>query len=130
MSTTHDDPVGDPRDHDLCSESTDGAIVSQTCGSPPEQLTLLDDEYACKILTVLRSGPRTGRELAKTTEFSRPTVYRRLNRLEDAGLVTSETRFDPEGNHCKEFALVRESLRVRIEDGGITVTATPTPTHK
>lgn len=130
MSTTHNDPSADHRDHDVGAESTGDCFVSRTCGDAPEQLDLLDDRYARELLTVLTSGPCRGRELAETTGFSRSTVYRRLNRLEDAGLVTSRIRLDPEGSHCKEFALVRETLQVSIADGGITVTAPSTPTRE
>ncbi len=121
MSTSHDDPVANPRESR--SEPTDEPVVDRTSGEPPDQLALLDDEYARRILGLLSEASHRGRELSERCEFSRPTVYRRLNRLEDAGLVRSELRIDPEGNHCKEFSLARDALRITFDDGTITVTA-------
>ena len=124
MSTTPE-AASRPADHAQRSDTPD-AVVEQSTGEPPETLELLADAYARELLVVLSRGPRCGRALAEACSFSRPTVYRRLNRLEDAGLVDAETRLDPDGNHCKEFSLVRDSLTVTIADGAITVTARPT----
>jgi len=121
MSTSHDDAVAQPPEPR--SEPSDEPVVTRTSGEPPDVLTLLDDEYARRILGLLSEGSYRGRELSERCEFSRPTVYRRLNRLEDAGLVRSELRIDPDGNHCKEFFLVRDCLEVTLESGTITVTA-------
>jgi DNA-binding transcriptional ArsR family regulator len=121
MSTSHDDGVATPREPR--AESTDDSVVARTSGEPPELLTLLDDEYARRILGLLSEASHRGRELSDRCGFSRPTVYRRLNRLEDAGLVRSELRLDPDGNHCKEFFLARDSLRISFDDGTLTVAA-------
>lgn len=129
MSTSHDDAVAHSRESqsestdELADEPTAEPVVDRTCGEPPDLLRLLDDEYARRILTLLAAEPHGGRELSERCEFSRPTVYRRLNRLEDAGLVRSELRLDPDGNHCKEFALARDGLRITFDDGTLTVTA-------
>ncbi len=125
MSMSHDDTVVQSREprSESSDESPDEPVVARTSGEPPELLTLLDDEYARRILGLLSEGAHRGRELSERCEFSRPTVYRRLNRLEDAGLVRSELRLDPDGNHCKEFTLARDALRITFDDGGLTVTA-------
>jgi len=98
-------------------------VVSRTTDKAPEQLDLLNDSYAQQILTALCSGPQRGRELTDSCDFSRPTVYRRLSRLESAGLVHAELHIDPDGNHCKEFSLARDRLHLTIDNGIITVTA-------
>lgn len=125
MSTSHDDAVVHSREprSEPTDEPTDESVVDRTSGEPPDQLRLLDDEYARRILGLLSERPHRGRELSERCEFSRPTVYRRLNRLEDAGLVRSELRLDPDGNHCKEFTLARDTLRITFDDGTLTVTA-------
>jgi len=128
MSTMPPETVERPPAKEQSSESPD-AVVDQSTGEPPDALELLADPYARELLVVLSRGPRCGRALAEACSFSRPTVYRRLNRLEDAGLVAAETRLDPDGNHCKEFTLVRDSLNVTIADGAITVTARSTTTE-
>lgn len=102
-------------------------LVSETTSGAPTELSLLDDDYTQSILVALCEGPRRGRDLADRCEASRPTVYRRVNQLEDAGLIRTEMRVDPDGHHCKEFHLVRDRLTVAVEDGTITVTVQPTP---
>jgi len=121
MLTSHDDAVAQPPEPR--SEPTGEPVVARTRGEPPDLLRLLNDEYARRILRVLSEGSYRGRELSERCEFSRPTVYRRLNRLENAEVVRSELRIDPDGNHCKEFFLVRDYLEVTLESGTITVTA-------
>lgn len=106
----------EPTNHDTIQTS------SQQPDDTTEQLCLLNDTYAREILTVLASGSRCGRELAEACTISRPTVYRRLNRLEAAGFVTSELCPDPDGHHRKEFHIIRDRLRVEINDGSIAVT--------
>lgn len=100
-------------------------LVSRTSDEAPTRLCLLEDEYAREILEALTAGPMRGRDLIETCDSSRPTVYRRIDRLEDAGFVTSKMSVDPDGHHCKEFRLARDRLTVTIENGAITVTAQP-----
>lgn len=125
MATTPDGARPGSLRHDRRTDTPDDALVARSDSQVPPRLDLLDDEYAREIVTALGDGPMRGRELAATCEASRPTVYRRVNRLEAAGLVAAETTVDPDGHHCKEFRLVRDRLTVRIEDGAITVTASP-----
>lgn len=113
---TSGSPAGNTTDRDPPS------IRSQTADDAPEQLCLLNDTYARAILTALARGPRTGRELAESCDISRPTAYRRLNRLEAAGFVTTELCPDPDGHHRTEFSLARDRLTVVIENGSIAVT--------
>lgn len=105
--------------------SPDRAVRSRTTGDPPEQLTLLTDDCARQVLTILADGPRHGRELAERCGVSRATIYRRLNRLEAAGFITSDLCPDPNGHHRKEFHLLRDRLTVTVKDGTITVTVCP-----
>ncbi|MFW6321382.1 MAG: ArsR/SmtB family transcription factor [Halohasta sp.] len=115
------DAVVEPPETEGRVEPSTGAVVSRSADGAPEAIELLNDSYARELLTTLASGPRRGRELAEACGFSRPTVYRRLNRLEAAGLVGTEIRIAPDGNHCKEFSLVRDELRLTFQDGEIVV---------
>lgn len=127
MSTTPE-ALPRPSDDEQRSEPP-GTVVDRSAGEPPATLELLADPYARELLVQLRRGPRCGRALAEACSFSRPTVYRRLNRLEDAGLVDSRTRLEADGNHCKEFSLVRDVLEVTIDTEAITVTVGSRPTQ-
>lgn len=107
-----------PRSRDAQREDEPDAVVA-ACDDVPAQLRLLDDEYAREILVALADTPMRGRDLIERCEMSRATVYRRLDRLEDAGLVTSQLRYDPDGHHRREFELALDSIELRVDEGGV-----------
>jgi len=107
---------------DTPTETTDDAQVFHTSRSAPAVLDILDSEHTRAILRTLAEGPRLGQELIATCEASRSTVYRRLDRLEAAGIVTTDSYLDPDGHHCESYRLQRDRLTVRIESEGLTVT--------
>ncbi|MFW5956255.1 MAG: ArsR/SmtB family transcription factor [Halorhabdus sp.] len=84
-------------------------------------LGLLGDEYARRILTLLVEQPRTGRELAAATDMSRPTIYRRLEQLDENGLVRTEMQFDPDGHHRKRFHATVSEFDFAVGSQGIDV---------
>ena len=100
-SDSHDDTRG-----------TDG-------GPTAERLALFGDDYACELLRTLRGGSMSARALVEATGMSRPTVYRRLNRLADAGMVEEHLRVAPDGHHRKEFRLTVESVAFEVTPDGI-----------
>jgi DNA-binding transcriptional ArsR family regulator len=85
-----------------------------------ELLELLGDEYTYCVFEAIVEKPRTGRELVEATDASKPTVYRRLQDLEDAGLVDSTMNIASDGNHCKQFHAVVSSLEVGFDADGFT----------
>lgn len=82
-------------------------------------LALLGDEYARRLLTRLVEQPRTGRELAAATDMSRPTIYRRLEQLDENGLVRTEMQFDPDGHHRKRFHATVSTFDFAVGTQGI-----------
>lgn len=92
---------------------------------PEELLSLLGDEYARAILKTIAQTPRPGREIVDETGFSKATVYRRLDRLEAAGLVASETVFDPDGHHRERFRATFEEATCRFGPDGIETIVHP-----
>lgn len=92
-----------------------------------EVLDLIGDEYVVDILRVLEGDPQPARELAEACDVSRPTVYRRLNRLSDAGLVDSRLAVSPDGHHRKVFRLMVTELTLEIGDDGFSGSV-PNPT--
>jgi DNA-binding HxlR family transcriptional regulator len=85
-----------------------------------DAIEVLSDDYACRILAALDDGPMPAVDLAETCGMSRPTVYRRLNRLEEVGFVTSQLAYDPDGHHRKRFHLVLDELEVRVGEEGVS----------
>jgi DNA-binding transcriptional ArsR family regulator len=89
--------------------------------SSEEYLDLLGDEYTRRVLVAIMDQPRTGREIIDATDISKPTVYRRLSRLEEAGLVASDQQLDLDGHHCKQFSVAVEKIDFEFGENGICV---------
>lgn len=104
------------------STSTEETAATQTADPVPKLLELLDNEHTQEILEVLCQGPQRGRDLIDTCEASRATIYRHLDRLEAAGVVTTKLHIDPDGHHCETYQLQLEQLRVTVESGTVSVT--------
>jgi predicted transcriptional regulator len=83
-------------------------------------LALLGDDYAYQILKAVVERPRTGREIREATGVSKATVYRRLDRLEEAGIVDSTMQLDEDGHHCKQFHAVTQSIQVQFGEDEFT----------
>jgi DNA-binding HxlR family transcriptional regulator len=100
---------------------------SQSC--PPESiddvaveeiLSLLADDYVRSILDALTDGPKPATEIADRCDASTVTIYRRLDRLETAGLVAVETQVAPDGNHRAQYRARPASIAVSISEAGLT----------
>jgi DNA-binding transcriptional ArsR family regulator len=82
-------------------------------------LSVLGDEYACRILRALSREPLPAAALADRCEMSRPTVYRRLDRLEAAGLVVAGRGTDPNGRERRRFRLAADTVEVSLGPDGV-----------
>ncbi|WP_323675918.1 winged helix-turn-helix domain-containing protein [Halorubellus sp. PRR65] len=106
MQSSHP-PLADA-DHDQPAPATD-------------VLTLLAADHTQAILRHIHDAPAPARELAEACEASRTTVYRRLNRLADVGLVESRMAYDPDGHHRTVFETTVESLTLDVTDDGYAI---------
>jgi len=86
-----------------------------------ELLDALGDERARQILAAVTDEPQSAKELATSLEASLPTVYRRIDDLKAADLVSAQTAVAPDGNHFERYTTTFESLSVRIRDGDYVV---------
>jgi len=86
-------------------------------------LEVISDTYAQKILIALADRPTAAATLAEELDASRPTVYRRLNSLESAGLIKSTVALDADGHHRKQFRVVVDSANLTFDSSGIEITA-------
>jgi predicted transcriptional regulator len=84
-----------------------------------ELLDLFGDEYTRRVYEAVAEQPRSGRAVADAADVSRPTAYRRLNDLDEAGLVRTEMALSEDGHHREVFEAVAESLSVSLDDGCI-----------
>lgn len=83
-------------------------------------IELLDDEYARAILITTSDQPMSATTLSEECDASLPTVYRRLEWLEDARLIEAQTVPDSEGHHYKVYRSTLERFAIEIEDGTLT----------
>lgn len=94
----------------------DGPDVSEE--SPLETVVaLLDDDHARAILTATSDEALSAKELSERCDISQATVYRRVDRLTGAGLVTERTRPRADGHHDTVYVASLDELTVRLRDG-------------
>jgi len=91
-------------------------------------LALLDDEYARAILAHLTMEPMSVDELCTACEMSDATAYRRLDKLQKAGLVIKKQELDPDGHHYMRYAATVETVTVTFVDGTYEVAVTRSTT--
>ncbi|MFC7074775.1 ArsR/SmtB family transcription factor [Halovenus rubra] len=85
-------------------------------------LELLGDEYTQQVLAALGDNSLTGSELIDCTGVSKATAYRRLDDLQDAGIVESALHIDPGGHHCEQYRLAVDELAISFGPDGFDVT--------
>ncbi len=83
---------------------------------------LLDDEYARTILTAVSTEHMSASELAERCDCSLPTAYRRLERLESAGLVSERTRPRSDGHHDAVYTATLDEVAIRLREGQLRLT--------
>ena len=81
---------------------------------------LLGDECARQVLVATAGKPRSAAELDELIDVSRQTVYRRLERLEEAGLVDERTRPRSDGHHDTVYEATLSELHVALTEDGFT----------
>lgn len=64
-----------------------------------EILDTIGDRSARSILAAIGEKPQSAKELANQLDLSLPTVYRRLEVLQEHDLVTTKTLVAEDGNH-------------------------------
>lgn len=85
---------------------------------------VLERETARRILALTAVESLSAQELAARTEESEPTIYRRLDVLEEFDLLEEVTRIDEDGNHYTEYETNLASVTFELEDGGFTIDVT------
>jgi DNA-binding transcriptional ArsR family regulator len=106
------------------ANAADGA--TNTAVTPALVIDLLSDDCAREFLQALRDEPRAARELAEECGVSRPTAYRRLNRLQEAGLVTDRIDVSDDGHHRRTFGATVDGVGLELGDDGLEATVTTT----
>jgi len=87
-------------------------------------LAVLDDEYARDILTHTSVEPMSASTLSERCDASLPTIYRRLDRLEECHLVTEETELAQDGNHYSVYRANLDRLELSLDEGSFSLELT------
>lgn len=87
---------------------------------------LLDDPYARDILAAASIKPVSAKMLSEHCEASLPTVYRRIERLQEHDLLTAQQQLDPDGNHYKTYEARLERVAIDLTNGTYSVEITRT----
>lgn len=93
-------------------------------------LELLGDEHTRDVLHAIADQPRNASEIAELVSISKPTAYRHLNQLEDAGLVTSRLVIDPDGNHHKRYCAAFEEATLRLDGSELSLEVEISPVDR
>jgi len=80
---------------------------------------LLDDEHVRTILAATSAEPLSASALSERCGVSTSAVYRRLDRLVDAGLLDERTRPRSDGHHDTVYVAVLERFELVVDDGDI-----------
>lgn len=81
-----------------------------------EVLDAIGDNHAREILAAVSRESRPAKELAEECDISLPTVYRRLELLEEHNLVTSRTESDADGNEFQIYECNFESTVISLSE--------------
>jgi predicted transcriptional regulator len=84
-----------------------------------EVVALLNDEHVRTILAATSAEPRSAAELGERCDVSESTIYRRVDRLTDAGLVEARTRPRRDGHHETVYVATLARFEVRVADGSV-----------
>lgn len=83
--------------------------------SGDDLLELFGDKYTRRVLEAVIDEPKSGTEIVEEASVSKATVYRRLETLREAGLVTASTVLDPDGHHHEQFLAVVEAVSLDFD---------------
>lgn len=81
-----------------------------------EVLDTIGDQHARHVLAAVSEQSKSAKELSEELDLSLPTVYRRLEILQEHELVTEQTNVAEDGNHYKVYQSNFESTVIRLED--------------
>lgn len=109
----------------MSSESADAAVLEAMVTDESDAMDVLDhlgDEVSRTILAACSADARSVGELATLCEVSEATIYRRLNRLMNAGILEERTRIDTRTvSGGKEYTTTVSNVDVAFDENGISV---------
>jgi DNA-binding Lrp family transcriptional regulator len=80
-------------------------------------LDTFGDRRTRHVLATVGREPRSAKAIAEELDLSLPTVYRRIEDLQDHDLVVDRTEIADDGNHYRVFECNFESTVISLEGG-------------
>lgn len=105
---------------------------SERNGSEPEVesvLGVLSDPDCRRILGTL-GEPRTAPSIVDACDIPRSTVYRKLDRMVEVGLVTESIRIDTHGRNTSRYRVDVSDVNVRLTEGGTLSVSVSAPSSR
>ncbi len=81
-----------------------------------EILNTIGDQHARRVLAAISQDPKSAKDLAEEVDLSLPTVYRRIEMLQEYELVKDRTLVAEDGNHYKVYESNFESTVISLQD--------------
>lgn len=91
-----------------------------------ELLDVLSDEYARDILAATSIKPMSAQQLVDECEMSKPTVYRRVERLQTHGLLEEQTKIRTSNNHYSVYTATLSEVSIELDAGSFEADVTRT----
>ena len=91
------------------------SVVPDSDRSIEEILDTIGDEHARRVLAAISREPKSAKELAEECDLSLPTIYRRVEMLDEYDLVTDHTLVAEDGNHYKVYESNFESTVISLQ---------------
>lgn len=79
-------------------------------------LNTIGDEHARTVLAAISREPRAAKQLAEACDLSLPTIYRRLELLEEHELIKERTVVADDGNHYNVYDCNFDSTVITLQD--------------
>lgn len=109
---------GEAREYRFENEDPDARYDDQ-CGV--EVLDTLGDEHTRTVLAALNREPHSVKELVETCDLSQPTIYRRLQLLQEHDLITEWPTITDAGTQCRVYESTFDRTVVALTDDEYTV---------
>jgi predicted transcriptional regulator len=81
-----------------------------------EVLNTIGDEHARTVLAAISREPRPAKDLAEACDLSLPTIYRRIELLQEHNLIEERTAVADDGNHFKVYECNFDSTVITLEE--------------
>lgn len=87
-------------------------------------LDVFGDQVARQLLVLANQQPMTADDFTDHLDASPPTIYRRLNYLEQYNLITTDLDVDTDGNHSQLYETTLKRISLEVADDGYQLNLT------